>query len=147
MPPKTPTVKENIHANAQGPIFLASTHNDFKVYEEVSTEHSLNTKPSSTTETALASTNEDDEASTSKPERHHIMNKASRQKSIPEELLISTSSESSSTTSSSTNNKIDSFQTEDYKITDLFPNVHINQTQSTYDSSEEDISTQSSKER
>lgn len=148
LPSKKPIATEHLQVNVQGPISLALAQKDVLGNEQLSTttEHVLKSVISSSTHPFKESPKEEDEIVTSKPAQGIEKSKVSRQKSIFEDLVVSTSA-ISSTTISSSQVKVDNFQTEDYKILDLFPSENISQTQNARDNSDEIVSTQSTHER
>ena len=148
MPSKKPIATEHLQENVQGPISLALAQKDVLGNEQLSTttEHVLKSIISSSTHIFKESPKEEDEIVTSKPAQGTEKSKVSRQKSIFEDLLVSTST-ISSTTISNSHVQVDNFQTEEYKILDLFPSEKISQTQNARDNSDEIVSTQSNHER
>ena len=148
MPSEKPIATEHLQENVEGPISLALAQKDVFENEQSSTttEHVLKSKVSSSTYSSKESPKEEDEIVTSKPAQGTEKSKVPRQKSIFKDLLVSTST-ISSTTISNYHVGVDNFQTEDYKILDLFPSENITQTQNTRENSDEIVTTQSNQER
>ena len=147
LPSKIPIVKVDEPADDQGPMVLALAQKDVKEFEDVTTEKTFKPLPSSTSSSEVESSKQNYDTSDEQPNKDIIRSKEPRQKSIFEELVVSSSTVSSQSSSIS-NTEVHSFQTEVYKITDLFPVENINQTQNIHNTSNEDISsTQPNEER
>ena len=125
----------------EGPVLLASTHIDIPEKWGTSTEHTIISEGNHHAESLTRTTTNPmdieqlDQTSVQYSSTTKIIN---RQKSISENVIL-TSTLSSATSSPPSNNESDGFHTENYEITDLFPNLRTNKTQSLPDTKDDSI--------
>ena len=142
LPSKMPALQKNGDTKVEGPVLLASTHTDFIDIADSATERALNLDKEKENEPSTTENNENNR-NTKETSEENIVSSSSklRSKSISDELL------SSSTTISDAildpNNDI---ITENYEITDLFPNLSANSSY-TFQDNISDFTTEKDHER
>ena len=122
IPSKEPNTRESSESDVEGPVLLASTHNDFEEFDSITTKNEDDVPIEQATENYATENNLEPET-TVKISEHGKKSSpsAQRQKSISDDLIVNV--ESATQLNPNTVGEEDIFQTEVYEIADLFPNL------------------------
>ena len=129
LPSRKSALQKSGNTEIEGPVLLASTHTDFIDIADSATERTLNLDTEKENEPSTTENMENNQNSKETSEENIVSSSNKlRSKSISDELLSSTSTISEAILDP--NNDI---ITENYEITDLFPNLSANSSYSLQD--------------
>ena len=141
IPSKEPNTSELSESDVEGPVLLASTHNDFEEFDSITTKDTDDFPIEQVTEN-YTTENSLEAKTTIKVSEQSTKSSPSvqRQKSISDDLILNV--ESVTQLNSNPIGDEDVFQTEVYEIADLFPNLSEDGSSVTFDESSSETSTQ-----
>ena len=141
IPPKEPNASEFAESEVEGPVLLASTHNDFEEFDSITTKDTDDVLIEQATEN-YATENSLEPKTTAKISEQGKKSSPSvqRQKSISDDLIVNV--ESVTQLNSNPVGEEDVFQTEVYEIADLFPHLSEDGSSVIFDESSSETSTQ-----
>ena len=141
IPSKEPSTSEFSESDIEGPVLLASTHNDFEEFDTITTKDTDDVPIEQATKN-YATENSLEPKTTVKISEQSTKSSPNvqRQKSISDDLIVNV--ESVTQLNSNPVGEEDVFQTEVYQITDLFPNLSEDGSRVMFEENSSETSTQ-----